>query len=62
MPTYRIRAVMETYAVVEIEAGSPQEAREMADRDADANGEGLDWSYETDFDSSTITNITEIKA
>lgn len=54
--TYRIMERLDTYATVEVEAASYQEAIRIAETDDE-----LDWDYDTDYDSATVITWDLIK-
>ena len=51
MNTYRVIQRIDTWATIEVNAETAQEAITLAETDPD-----LDWSYDTDFDSATTVN------
>ena len=51
MNTYRVIQRLDTWATIEVNAETAQEAITLAETDPD-----LDWSYDTDFDSATTVN------
>ena len=57
MSTYRITERMTTYAVVDIEAESAEEALRLV---AESDGYDLDWSYETDYDSAQTDSFEKL--
>lgn len=58
MSTYRITERMTTYAVVDIEADSAEEALRLVDECPE--GVELDWSYETDYDSAQTDSFEKL--
>ena len=58
MPTFQVTQKMTTYATAEVEADTLEDLYAKVLHD-DAGGD-VDWSYETDFDSATTTNIKQI--
>jgi hypothetical protein len=55
MAKFLVHATFTTHAYVEVEAINEATARAIADADDDGN-----WTYDTDYDSSVIVDVTKV--
>jgi hypothetical protein len=55
MAYYLVKSKIDTHAEVVVEASNEEEAKAKASKDDTVD----DWSYDTDYDSSTIYEVIE---